>query len=134
MMLKYDEEADAAYVSVAGPVPDGAVRRSEDVSRGDQYERGIDYDADGCILCCWLHDGWIPDTADAASATQVEEGRNREPGMRKQGVDHVLSQRQRSRVAGSAGVGDPEKLQDADDGRFQLRHSVDPFAHVEGDV
>ena len=50
MMLKYDQEADAAYVSVAGPIPEGAVRRSEDVSRGDQYERGIDYDAEGRIL------------------------------------------------------------------------------------
>jgi uncharacterized protein YuzE len=50
MMLKYDQDADAAYVSVSGPIPDGAVGRSEDVSRGDQYERGIDYDAEGRIL------------------------------------------------------------------------------------
>ena len=41
MMLKYDQEADATYVSVSGPVAEGAVSRSEDVSRGEQYERGI---------------------------------------------------------------------------------------------
>ena len=50
MMLEYDPDADAAYVSVAGPIPDGAVRRTEDVSRGGQYERGIDYDPGGRIL------------------------------------------------------------------------------------
>jgi uncharacterized protein YuzE len=50
MILKYDPEADAAYVSVGGPMPDGGVARTEDVSLGGQYERGIDYGADGQIL------------------------------------------------------------------------------------
>jgi len=50
MMLKYEQDADAAYVSVSGPITEGAVRRSEGVSRGGQYERGIDYDAEGRIL------------------------------------------------------------------------------------
>ena len=50
MMLKYDQDADAAYVSVVGTIPNGAVGRSEDVSRGGQYQRGIDYDAGGRIL------------------------------------------------------------------------------------
>ena len=50
MMLTYDVEADAAYVSVEGTIPEGAVRRTEDVSRRRQYERGIDYGADGRIL------------------------------------------------------------------------------------
>ena len=50
MLVKYDQDADAAYVSVAGLIPEGGVSRTEDVSRGDQYERGIDYDVDGHIL------------------------------------------------------------------------------------
>jgi uncharacterized protein YuzE len=50
MMLKYDQEADATYVSVSSPIAEGAVSRSEDVSRGEQYERGIDYDSQGSIL------------------------------------------------------------------------------------
>ena len=50
MMLKYDPKADAAYVYVAGEIPDGGVDHTEDVSRGDCYERGIDYDAEGRIL------------------------------------------------------------------------------------
>ena len=49
-MLRYDPEADAAYVYVAGPIPDGGVARTEDVSRDWYYERGIDYDAEGNIL------------------------------------------------------------------------------------
>ena len=50
MMLKYDQEADATYVSVSSPIAEGAVSRSEDVSHGEQYERGIDYDSRGSIL------------------------------------------------------------------------------------
>jgi uncharacterized protein YuzE len=50
MKLRYDPEADAAYVYVAGLIPDGGVDRTEDVSRGGQYERGIDYDAADHIL------------------------------------------------------------------------------------
>jgi uncharacterized protein YuzE len=50
MKLRFDPEADAAYVYVAGPIADGGVDRTEDVSRGGQYERGIDYDAAGRIL------------------------------------------------------------------------------------
>jgi uncharacterized protein YuzE len=50
MMLRYDPEADAAYVSIAGPIPEGGVDRTENVSRRDQFERGIDYDAEGRVL------------------------------------------------------------------------------------
>jgi uncharacterized protein YuzE len=50
MMLRYDPEADAAYVYVDGPIPGGGVDHTDDVSRGGQYERGIDYDAAGRIL------------------------------------------------------------------------------------
>ena len=50
MMLEYDPDADAAYVRVAGSIPDGAVARTENVSRGPYYTRGIDYDAEGRIL------------------------------------------------------------------------------------
>lgn len=50
MMLRYDPDADAAYAYTAGPIPPGDVDRTEDVSRGGQYERGIDYDAAGRIL------------------------------------------------------------------------------------
>jgi uncharacterized protein YuzE len=50
MLLQYDREADAAYVEVAGPIQEGGVARTEDVSRHDQYERGIDYDAEGRIV------------------------------------------------------------------------------------
>jgi uncharacterized protein YuzE len=50
MLLRYDPEADAAYVYVDGPIPDGGVDHTEDVSHGGQYERGIDYDAGGRIL------------------------------------------------------------------------------------
>lgn len=46
-MLRYDPEADAAYVYVDGPIPGGGVDHTDDVSRGGQYERGIDYDAGG---------------------------------------------------------------------------------------
>jgi hypothetical protein len=37
-------------VSVYGPIAQGAVSHSDDVSRGGQYGRGIDYDAEGRIL------------------------------------------------------------------------------------
>lgn len=50
MMMRHDPEADAAYVYVDGPIPDGGVAYTEDVSRGGQYERGIDYDADDRIV------------------------------------------------------------------------------------
>jgi uncharacterized protein YuzE len=50
MMLKYDQEADAAYVYVDGPIPEGGVDRTEDVSRRGHYQRGIDYDASGRVL------------------------------------------------------------------------------------
>lgn len=50
MKLRFDPEADVAYVYVDGPIPDGGVDRTENVSRGGQYERGIDYDAAGRIL------------------------------------------------------------------------------------
>lgn len=50
MLLQYDREADAAYVELAGPIPEGGVARTEHVSPRGQYERGIDYDADGRII------------------------------------------------------------------------------------
>ena len=50
MMLKYDPEADAAYVSVVGTMDEGAVARTEDVSRRGQYDRGIDFDTEGRVL------------------------------------------------------------------------------------
>ncbi len=50
MMVRYDREADAAYVYVSGPIPDGGVAYTEDVSVRGYYERGIDYDAEDRIL------------------------------------------------------------------------------------
>lgn len=50
MVVKYDQDAAAVYVSVADPIQESGVSRTQDVSRGDQYERGIDYDAEGRIL------------------------------------------------------------------------------------
>jgi uncharacterized protein YuzE len=50
MMLRYDPEADAAYVYVTGPIPAGGVARTDDVSRVPYYTRGIDYDTEGRIL------------------------------------------------------------------------------------
>ncbi len=50
MRLEHSPSSDAAYVSVVDEIPDGAVDHTENVSRGRQYERGIDYDARGAIL------------------------------------------------------------------------------------
>jgi uncharacterized protein YuzE len=50
MLLRYDPSVDAAYVYVNGPIADGGVDHTENVSRGPFYTRGIDYDAEGRIL------------------------------------------------------------------------------------
>ncbi len=42
MMVRYDPDADALYVRFA----DAVVAYTDDVSRGRQYERGIDYAED----------------------------------------------------------------------------------------
>lgn len=46
MRLEYDPIGDIAYITVR----DGEVCRTEDVSDGRQYDRGIDFDADGQIV------------------------------------------------------------------------------------
>ncbi len=46
MKLDYDEQVDAAYVEVAGPIPPGGVDANE---RLDQ-DRIVDYDADDRII------------------------------------------------------------------------------------
>lgn len=46
MRLEYDPVGDIVYIRVA----DGDVDRTEDVSPGRQYDRGIDYDERGRII------------------------------------------------------------------------------------
>ena len=46
MNLEYDPIGDIAYIRVA----EGHVQRTEDVSPGRQYDRGIDYDEQGEII------------------------------------------------------------------------------------
>lgn len=49
MRLEYDPRGDIVYISV---VPDAGVtvHHTERVGDGNEYERGIDYDADGQIV------------------------------------------------------------------------------------
>jgi uncharacterized protein YuzE len=49
MRLEYDPRGDIAYIHVASTA-DVKVHHTERVGDGDEYERGIDYDADGQIV------------------------------------------------------------------------------------
>ncbi len=49
LRLLPDSEVDGLSVAFR-PIGDGEVARSEDISRGRQYERGIDYAEDDSIL------------------------------------------------------------------------------------
>lgn len=46
MKLTYDQHADAAYVDVRGPIPDGGVRETERLDA----DRNVDYDAEDRIV------------------------------------------------------------------------------------
>lgn len=46
MIASYDADGDILYVTLA----DVPVDHTDDVSRGRQYERGIDYAADGTVV------------------------------------------------------------------------------------
>jgi uncharacterized protein YuzE len=50
MRLEYDPRGDIAYIAVSGAGADGTVHRTERVGTADEYERGIDYDAEGRIV------------------------------------------------------------------------------------
>jgi uncharacterized protein YuzE len=50
MRLEYDPRGDIAYIAVSGAGADDAVHRTERVGTTDEYERGIDYDANGRIV------------------------------------------------------------------------------------
>ena len=50
MWLEYDPTGDIAYVYVGGDAREKFVDRTEDVSRGDEYSRGIDRGAAGEII------------------------------------------------------------------------------------
>jgi uncharacterized protein YuzE len=49
MRLEYDPKGDIAHIQVS-LTPDVKVHHTERVGDGDEYERGIDYDADGQIV------------------------------------------------------------------------------------
>jgi uncharacterized protein YuzE len=49
MKLEYDPRGDIAYIHV-GSSEDTAVSHTEPVGDGEEYERGIDYDAAGAIV------------------------------------------------------------------------------------
>jgi uncharacterized protein YuzE len=49
MRLEYDPRGDIAYIQVT-PDADVTVDHTERVGDGDEYERGIDFDADGGIV------------------------------------------------------------------------------------
>ena len=49
MRLEFDPRGDIAYVHVA-PDANARVDHTERVGDGDEYERGIDFDADGGIV------------------------------------------------------------------------------------
>lgn len=49
MGLEYDPQGDIAYIHV-GPAADAVVSHTEPVGEGEEYERGIDYDAGGAIV------------------------------------------------------------------------------------
>jgi uncharacterized protein YuzE len=46
MRLAYDERADAAYVEVAGPIPDGGVGSTQELDQ----DRNVDRDADDRVV------------------------------------------------------------------------------------
>ena len=49
MRLEYDPRGDIAYISVAADA-NATVDRTERVGDGEEYERGIDFDANGRII------------------------------------------------------------------------------------
>ena len=49
MRLEYDPRGDIAYIQVA-PDANVTVDHTERVGEGEEYERGIDFDADGGIV------------------------------------------------------------------------------------
>ena len=49
MRLEYDPRGDIAYIQM-GPPAGSIVDHTERVGESDEYERGIDYDADGRIV------------------------------------------------------------------------------------
>ena len=49
MRLEYDPRGDIAYIQVA-PDANATVDHTERVGEGQEYERGIDFDADGGIV------------------------------------------------------------------------------------
>jgi uncharacterized protein YuzE len=49
MRLEYDPRGDIAYIQV-GAVANATVHHTERVGDGNEYQRGIDYDADGAIV------------------------------------------------------------------------------------
>lgn len=49
MRLEYDPRGDIAYISMMCDT-DTPVHHTERVGGGDEYQRGIDYDADGQIV------------------------------------------------------------------------------------
>ena len=50
MRLEYDLRGDIAYISVSGADADGVVHRMEPIGASEEYDRGIDYDADDKIV------------------------------------------------------------------------------------
>jgi uncharacterized protein YuzE len=50
MWLEYDPIGDIAYVYVGNDARERFVDHTENVSRGEQYDRGIDWGLDGQIL------------------------------------------------------------------------------------
>ena len=49
MRLEYDPQGDIAYIQVV-PDANATVDHTERVGDGEEYERGIDFDADGSIV------------------------------------------------------------------------------------
>jgi uncharacterized protein YuzE len=49
MRLEYDPRGDIAYIQIAADV-DARVDHTERVGASDEYERGIDFDANGQIV------------------------------------------------------------------------------------
>src|SRR5205823_8828204 len=81
-----------------------------------------------------LDDRGISDAANPAAPTQGDPRRHGKAALGEDRVHDVLSKAQRRRVARAASIWYAEQLQDGDDGRFELGHTVDPLTHVERDI